>query len=96
MAALKRTSAEMDVSEVAEPSPTMNLHAVMTALSPMKKSKHCAYFDGEVTDGKSSMRIFGFHSEVRKKLAAFEEDKTPVLDRRLVNGKRNCNSFMEE
>ena len=44
----------------------------------MKKSKTCSYFDGEMTDGKSCIRVFGFDAGVRKKLAFYEENKEAV------------------
>lgn len=41
---------------------------VVSVISPMKKAKNCAYFDWELTDGKKSIRLFGFDSSVRRKL----------------------------
>ena len=38
-------------------SPNAKIHGVLTALSPMKKSRTCKYFDGEITDGKNNMRL---------------------------------------
>lgn len=50
----------------------------------MKKSRTCNYFDGEITDGKKSMRLFacfGFDAAagVRRRLAKFEEKEQPVM-----------------
>ncbi len=39
------------------------IHGVFSSLFPMKKSKTCSYFDGAVTDGKVSMRVFGLNSK---------------------------------
>ena len=63
-----------DVSEVANPSPNAKIRGVVTSMSPMKKGRTCNYFDGEITDGKTSMRLFGFDSAagVRRKLMEFE------------------------
>ena len=36
------------------------------------------YFDGEITDGKGTMRIYGFDSNVRRKLLEFEGNKHAV------------------
>ena len=66
------------VSEISHASPNAKVHGVISSLSPMKKSKTCSYFDGEVTDGKSCMRVFGFDVGVRKRLALYEETKEPV------------------
>ena len=46
-----------DVSGVTQPSPNAKLCGVVCGVSPMKKSKMCAYFDGEISDGKSTMRL---------------------------------------
>ncbi len=54
------------------------IHRVLSSLSPMKKSKTCSYFDGTVTDGKVSMRVFGLDSSVRRKLMEFEVTTNPV------------------
>ena len=67
-----------DVSKVLHPSPNAKIHAVVNAVSPMKKSKTCSLFDGEITDGKACMRMFGFDTSVRRKLVEFEEPKSAV------------------
>lgn len=54
-------------------------HGVISSLSTMKKSKMCSYFDGEITDGKSSIWLFGFDTGVCKKPALYEESKTAVV-----------------
>ena len=53
---------------VEEPSATV----VVTSLSPMKKGKMKEYFEGTVSEGKSSTRIVGFS---RKQLSVMEEFK---------------------
>lgn len=63
-------------------SPSASVHGVVNMLSPMKQSRNGSYFDGKITDGKSSMRLFGFDAGVRGKLLAAEESKKPVA---LVN-----------
>ena len=62
-----------DLSSVSHTSSCANIHGVLTQLSPMKKSRSssCSYFDGELSDGKNSMRVFGFESSVQRKLADF-------------------------
>ena len=71
-----------DVSSVDGPSPNAKIHGVLTTLSPVKKSRTCNYFDGELTDGKLNMRLFGFDSAegVRRKLQVFQgKDATVML-----------------
>ena len=46
-----------DVSGVTQPSPNAKLCGVVRGVSPMKKSKTCVYFDGEISDGKSTMQL---------------------------------------
>ncbi len=67
-----------DVSKVSYPSTKAKIHAMVASVSPMKKSKTCSFFDGEITDGKSCMRVFGFDAGVRRKLVSFEESKSAV------------------
>ena len=55
------------MSEISNTSPNARIDDVLTALSPMKKSKTCSYFDGELTDEKATMRVFGFDSGVRRR-----------------------------
>ncbi len=70
------------VSAVLGTSPSAKIHGVVTSVSPMKKSRtSCNYFDGEITDGKTSMRLFGFDAAagVRRRLVEFEEKEQPVV-----------------
>ena len=71
-----------DVSSVDAPSRNAKIHGILTALSPMKKSRTCQYFDGELSDGKKNMRLFGFDSArgVRRKLEELQgKDATITL-----------------
>ena len=69
---------EVDVSDIVETSANFKIHGVVNSLSPMKKAKNCSYFDGEISDGKARMRLFGFDANVRKRLAD-EEDAAVSL-----------------
>ena len=42
-------------SELSEASPKAKIIGVVTSLSPMKLTKGQTYFDGEITDGKTSL-----------------------------------------
>ena len=54
------------------------MHAVVSMISPMKKGGTCSYFDGELTDGKARMCLFGFDGDVRRKLME-EGSSSPVV-----------------
>ena len=60
-------------------SPNAKIHAVVQSVSPLKKSKTCSYFDSEVTNGKSTMRVYGFDCGVRRKLVEFGESRDAVV-----------------
>lgn len=75
--AVKR-ALEFDVSEMTCPSPNAKVHGVLSSLSPMKKTKTCSFFDGQLSDGKATVRLFGFDAGVRRKLVEFEEAKQSV------------------
>lgn len=76
---MSKRAVEEDVSDVLQPSANAAVQGVLTEVSPMKKSKTCNYFDGELADGKSSMLLFGFDTGVRRKLAEFGESKQSVV-----------------
>ena len=44
----------VEVADVSHACKNAKIHGVVNSLSPMKKSKNCAYFDGETSDGKAS------------------------------------------
>ena len=66
------------LGKISHTSPNAKLHGVILSLSPMQRGKTCSYFHGQVTDGDSSVCIFGFDVGVRKKLAFFEGNKQAV------------------
>ena len=47
-----------DVSAVSRPSLNAKVEGVFSAVSLMKKSRTCLFFDGKITDGKTSMRVW--------------------------------------
>ena len=63
---------------MSHPSPKAKIHAVVTSVSPMKKSRTSSFFDGEISDGKACMRVSGFNAGVHRKLVEFEESKSAV------------------
>lgn len=68
--ATKRGRGEMeefeDIGSVS--SPRAKVSGVVSSMSPMKKTKTCSYFDAKITDGKASMRLYGYDSGVRRKI----------------------------
>ena len=69
----------VDVSDITKSSSSISISGVVTAISPMKKSKRSPYFDGSISDSKSSIRLFGFDPTVRDRLANFESSGVPVV-----------------
>ena len=69
-----------DVSTVDNEVKYANVHSVVASLSPVKfsASGKCHYFEGRLSDGKSSMRLFGFDTKQQQKLALFHEKKEAV------------------
>ena len=67
-----------DFASVTTPHPNANIHAAVTTLSPVKKGRSSIYFDGTLTDGTSKIRMVGFSSDQRKKLASFADSSQSV------------------
>ena len=90
MAKRSRATAEeeCDVSDVSKPSPNAKIHGIITCISPMKKSKTCDFFDGEISDGKSSIRLFGFDSSVRKQLFLNRQSPVSISNCEVKNSRR--------
>ena len=80
MALRKRLVEEFDEVTHANPSKCAKLHGVLSSISPMKTSTSGAtkYFDGELTDGQTSLRIVGFDNKQQQKLAEFQHERQPV------------------
>ena len=51
---------------ICNPTANAKVTGVITSLSPIKGN--IPYFDGEISDGKASIRLFGFDSSVKMKL----------------------------
>lgn len=62
----------------------MIVHRIVASLSPMKDSTSGSirYFDGELTDGKTSCRVVGFDKKQQERLEDLREKKEAVA---LVN-----------
>ena len=68
------------VSEIDRMSKRAKIHGVVQSLSPMQASSsgNTKYFCGEITDGKSNLRLVGFDTKQQQKLAEFHQKKDPV------------------
>ena len=72
---------EIDVSEVKEASSCTTVCGVITTLSPIKvstKNSQLKYFDGEICDGKKSIRIVSFNSRLRDEMEKAHQEKAPL------------------
>ena len=78
----KRSSAAVedfdDVASIVHGSPNAKVCGVVTELSPMKRGRSCTYYDGELSDGRSKVRLFGFDAKSRESLNTFYEKKEGV------------------
>ena len=77
----KRECEDLDVSQVESPSTDINIHGVVTQLSPVKVSKkneNVRYFDGKVSDGKKSMRVVSFDPVLRHQTDEARLNKSPI------------------
>ena len=54
-AKLEVEESEYTVSKLTKTSPKVRVHGVVTSVSPMKEGKENNYFDGEISDEKSSL-----------------------------------------
>ena len=60
-------------------SPNAKIRGVLSGISPdMKKTGRCSYWDGELSDEKSSVRVYGFDNTVRKNLFKHQENRTTI------------------
>lgn len=62
-------------SKIEKPATKVDLHAMVTSISPMKK-KH---FVGELMDKQQSIRFVGFNPTQKSQLDALNDNKLPVL-----------------
>ncbi len=67
-----------DVTAVMHASPDAKVHGIVTRLSPMKKRKKSEYFNGELSNEKTKMRLFGFEATVHEQGAAVSLERCAV------------------
>ena len=63
------------------PNSNAKVEGMITVISPMKTGKMCSYYDGEISDNYSSLRLCGFNSTVRRRLEeSYEKGEAVVLE----------------
>ena len=80
--ASKPTKHKLELEEVdslEQPVSTASLHAVVSSLSPVKKGRNSDYFEGTVTDGKSTVRLVGFRKSQQSKIQRFMDKQQPMI-----------------
>lgn len=55
-----------------------NVHGILANVSPMKKGKSSQFFDAKIIDDKAQVRVVGFSTALRKRMANFEDSHDPV------------------
>ena len=56
----------MNVGDIKEASSELQICGVLAEILPMKKGKSSPYFDGDISDGKAKVRLYGFDDNIRK------------------------------
>ena len=79
MAKRKLESDYDDISDISHPSPNAKICGVLSQLSPMKQGGSCDYFDGSLTDGKATIRVYRFDPRIHEKLVKFHENKDSLM-----------------
>jgi len=61
--------------EVAKPLGSMNVHGVISLLSPIIKGRKSNYFEGTASDGKLKLRLVGFIQAQQKQMQDLKAPK---------------------
>ena len=79
MAAKRKLKLEYDDYTDMDEVGSANVHGVITQLSPIKKSKKGnSYYNGQVCDGKNSVRFVGFATNHQKTMQDFLDNKKSI------------------
>ena len=65
---------------------------VLTSLSPIRPTR---YFDGELTDGESVIRVVGFNKRTREQLRSYAEYQIPLTLKDCLIQKNKFKEFLE-
>ena len=55
-----------------------SIHGVCSSISPVKKGQKSDYFDAQLSDGTSNVRIVGFRKSQQVKMKQHFENNTPL------------------
>ena len=77
--AYKRKLEVDDFESVNEPADSASVHGVISDVSPIKKGRHSEFFEGNVYDGQSTMRLIGFKKSQQKQMKQMMESKEPIF-----------------
>jgi hypothetical protein len=94
---MKRTHEEAfeefcDVSSVTHTSPKAKIHCVVSRVpSQMKTGKSSSFFDGRLSDGNKTIRIYGYDPDIRRRLFDTQQqaDRTVVVSGCSIKPERN-------
>ena len=69
-----------DFTSLKDIKPTENaqIEGVVVNVSPMKKGQSSPYFDAKVVDEEARIRLVGFSSSLRKRMASMEDKQQPI------------------
>lgn len=85
---------EYDVADI-KPSPCATVHGVCVSLSPQKVSKRdCPYFEGQLSDGKKTIRVVSFEPKLRSKFIESKDEKIPMAINKCVVKETRTSSVM--
>ena len=73
---IERGTLPLSPAEIKSPNQHATAHALVACISPIKPSR---YFDAELTDGDSIIRIVGFDRKQRQQLDSFCGKKIPII-----------------
>lgn len=76
---MSRLPAEVNELRSIKPATKISIHAMVTALSPLKKGRTCNYFDAFISDETERTHVVGFSGSQRRLLNQFMESREPVL-----------------
>ena len=72
----KQETSPLSPANIEIPTSTATVHAIIASLSPIRPSSR--YFDGELTDGDSVIRLVGFSKSQREQLEEFCQKRIPI------------------
>ena len=61
-----------------KPTENAQVQGIVMSVTPMKKGQFATYFDAKITDEEKEIRVVGFSSNLRKRMAALEDKEEPV------------------